>query len=259
MDATPDRRRGYRFMTIRLAALVFALCLQEAPAPLPSKGKGGAAGETENELKVGDKTRLYRLVVPEGLDPAKPVPLVFVFHGKGDSKNFISFYSGFEAYAKKTGFIAVFPGGLDRHWEMRGREDNVDLAFFDALFAHLTSKYNIDLRRVYATGMSMGGYFCNLLASRRSEQIAAIAPHSGGLGVLAATGIGAKRKYAVMIVHGDADKIVNVEQGRAARDAYIKEGHEVEYVEVKGLAHVWAGKEGITEKMYKFFLAHPLK
>src|SRR6185503_13570321 len=111
LDASPDRRAGYSYMMIRVAAVVLALCLQEAPAPLPSKGKGGAAGETENELKVGDKTRLYRLVVPEGLDPAKPVPLVFVFHGKGDSKNFISIYSGFEAFAKKTGFIAVFPGG----------------------------------------------------------------------------------------------------------------------------------------------------
>ena len=244
---------------MRLIPLLLALFAQDASAPLPSKGKGGAAGGQECEIKMGDDVRQYRLVVPEGLDPAKPVPLVFVFHGRGDSKTFIRRYSGFEALALKNGFIVAFPEGLDRHWEMRAADDNKDVLFFDAVFDHVTSKYNVDLRRVYATGMSMGGYFCNLLALKRSERLAAIAPHSGGLGALAVRGIDAKKKYAVMIVHGDEDKIVKVEEGRASRDAYAKAGHAVEYVEVKGLGHVWATKENITERMWKFFLDHPLK
>jgi polyhydroxybutyrate depolymerase len=239
--------------------IVVALLAQEAPAPNPSKGKGGATGTQECDLKVGDQVRKYRLVVPEGLDPAKAVPIVFAFHGLGDSKNFICHYSGFEKLAAKENFIAVFPGGVDRKWEMRATDDNQDLLFFDALFDHLTSKYNVDLRRVYLTGMSMGAYFSNLLAAKRSERIAAIAPHSGGLGVLAVKGIKAKKKYAVMIVHGDADRIVKVEEGRISRDAYQKEEHPVEYVEVKGLGHVWARDENITDRMWKFFLDHPLK
>jgi poly(3-hydroxybutyrate) depolymerase len=247
-------------MKLLLVTLVLALLAQEAPAPLPSKGKGGPAGTFENEkLKVGDQEREFRLVVPEGLDPAKPVPLVFAFHGKGDNKAFICRYSGFEELAGKNGFIAVFPQAVEKEWELRATDDNPDLKFFDALFDHITSKYNVDLRRVYLTGMSMGAYFSNLLASKRSERIAAIAPHSGGLGVLAFRGIKAKRKYAVMIVHGDADRIVKVEEGRTSRDAYKKEGHPVEYVEVPGLGHVWARKEDITARMWKFFMANPLK
>lgn len=247
-------------MTFPLFALVLALQAQEAPAPLPSKGKGGAAGTFENEkIKVGDLTREFRLVVPEGLDPAKPVPLVFVFHGKGDNKAFICRYSGFEELAGKNGFIAVFPQSVDKEWELRAVDDNPDLKFFDALFDHVTSRYNVDLRRVYLTGMSMGGYFSNLIASKRSERVAAIAPHSGGLGVLGFRGIKAKRKYAVMIVQGDADRIVKVEEGRTSRDAYAKEGHAVEYVEVKGLGHAWARREDITARMWKFFMDNPMK
>ncbi len=247
-------------MHFRLLPLVLALLAQEAPAPLPSKGKGGPAGTFENEkLKVGDQEREFRLVVPEGLDPAKPVPLVFAFHGLGDSKSFICRYSGFEELALKNGFIAVFPAGLEKKWELRAVEDNKDLKFFDALFDHVTSKYNVDLRRVYLTGMSMGAYFSNLLASKRSEKIAAIAPHSGGLGVLGFQGIKAKRKYGVFIVQGDADRIVKVEEGRTSRDAYKKEGHPVEYVEVPGMGHVWARKEDITARMWKFFLDNPMK
>jgi len=239
--------------------LLLTLLVQESPAPLPSKGKGGPSGALENELKVGELARKYRLVVPEGLDPAKPVPLVFVFHGRGDSKNFICHYSGFEKLAPKNGFIAVFPASVGKEWELRAVDDNRDLLFFDALFEHITSKYNVDLRRVYLTGFSMGGYIINLLAAMRSERVAAIAPHSGGLGALSARGIRAKRKYAVMIVHGDADRIVKVEEGRTSRDAYVKDEHPVEYVEVKGLAHWWAADEGITDRIWKFFLDHPLK
>lgn len=246
-------------MVNMILPLLLALILQEAPAPNPSKGGGGATGTQENELKVGEQVRKYRLVVPDGLDPAKPVPLAFVFHGLNDSKNFICHYSGFEKLAAKHGFIAVFPAGLERRWELRIADDNADLLYFDALFEHLTSKYNVDLRRVYLAGMSMGAYFSNLLASKRSERIAAIAPHSGGIGVLAAKGIRAKKKYAVMIVHGDADRVVKVEEGRASRDAYQKEDHPVEYVEVKGLRHAWAADENITERMWKFFFDHPLK
>jgi poly(3-hydroxybutyrate) depolymerase len=244
---------------MHLVPLLLILCLQDASAPMPSKGKGGAAGAQECEIKVGERVRLYRLVVPEGLDPAKPVPLLFAFHGLGDSKNFICLYSGFEELARKNGFIAAFPAGLEKRWELRPGDDNKDLLFFDALLDHLAAKYNVDLRRVYASGMSMGGYFSNLLAAKRSERIAAIAPHSGGMGVLASTGIRAKKKYAVFIVHGDADRIVKVEEGRTSRDLYKKEGHDAEYVEVQGLGHVWARKEDITYRMWKFFLDHPLK
>lgn len=242
-----------------MVALLPLMLLLMGQEPLPSKGKGGTAGASELDLKVGERRRAFRLVVPEGLDAAKPVPLVFVFHGKGDRKDFIRHYSGFEDLAAKNGFIAAFPAGLDNEWEMRDVETNKDLLFFDVMFDHITNKHNVDLRRVYATGMSMGGYFCNLLAARRSERIAAIAPHSGGLGALAFTGIRAKRKYAVLVIHGDADRIVKVEQGRSSRDAYLKDGHPVEYVEVKGMGHTWARGENISDRIWKFFLEHPLK
>jgi polyhydroxybutyrate depolymerase len=202
--------------------------------------------------------RDYKLVVPKGADGAAPVPLVFVFHGLGDSKEAVSMYTGFEALAAKKGFIAVFPDALNKRWNIKPADDTEDVKFFDALYEHVTSKYNVDLRRVYLTGMSMGGYFSNCLASQRSEKVAAIAPHSGGLGMLGFTGVKAKRKYPVMIIHGDADHVVKVEEGRKSKEVYTKDGHAVEYVEIAGLGHTWAVKEGITEKIWKFFSDHPL-
>lgn len=60
-------------------------------------------------------------------------------------------------------------------------------------------------------------------------------------------------------VHGNQDTIVPVAHSRAARDAYRSEGHEVEYVEVKGLGHSWAHGEKINERIWKFFESHPIR
>jgi polyhydroxybutyrate depolymerase len=240
-------------------SLLVVLVPQGGAEPRPSKGKGGSTGTLAKEtLKVGNQTREFRLVVPAKVDGAIAVPVVFVFHGLGDSKENIARYSGMESLASKKTFIAVFPDAIDKKWNLNPMGENEDFKYFDALFDHVSSRYNIDLRRVYLTGMSMGGYFSNVLASERSEKIAAIAPHSGGLGFLAVRGVRAKRKYPVMIIHGDQDNVVKVDEGRKSKDVYAKEGHPVEYVEIAGLGNVWAVKENISEKIWKFFSDHSL-
>ena len=143
-------------------------------------------------------------------------------------------------------------------WRIR-MQGNEDLAFFDALYQRITAEYRVDLNRVYATGMSNGAYFANLLASQRSDKIAAIAPHSGGLGVLGRRGIQARRKYPVMVIHGTDDRLVPVSQARKAHEAYRREGHEVLLVEIAGLGHRWATQANINDQIWEFFRAHPLR
>lgn len=135
---------------------------------------------------------------------------------------------------------------------------NDDMEFFDALLAHLSGRYRIDSDRVYLTGMSMGAIFANLLASQRSEKIAALASHSGWLGPLA-HGIRAPRKYPVLIIHGDEDRIVPVQLARRMRDTYRSEGHKVEYLKVAGLGHRWSHPADVNTKIWEFFQRHPLK
>jgi poly(3-hydroxybutyrate) depolymerase len=56
-----------------------------------------------------------------------------------------------------------------------------DILFTNKLLDHLLATYNIDSKRVYATGKSQGGGFVGLLAchSNTSRRIAAFAPVSG--------------------------------------------------------------------------------
>ena len=134
-----------------------------------------------------------------------------------------------------------------------------DLAFFDALLGKVNADYKIDPDRIYVTGMSNGGYFAHLVGKDRSKTIAAVASHSGPLGLQTLLGVRAERKFAVLIVHGDKDQIFPVAFARENRDKYKKEGHEVQYVELTGQGHMWATQSGINETIWKFFKEHPLK
>ena len=228
--------------------------------PRPSHGQGGAVGTFPNEkFDIDSQSREYRLVVPKSVDGTKPVPVLFAFHGfLVDSKDLMPVYSQLDKLAEKEGFVLVYPNAQDRTWKLLPVLAKDDFAFFDQLLAHVSKKYNLDRNRVYLCGMSNGAYFSHLLASQRSEVVAAIGCHSGGLGVLARREPNVKHKYGVFIVHGEDDSIVKVDEGRKARDAYQEWGFPHEYREVPKLNHFWGTKADVNTKMWKFFEAHPL-
>ncbi len=158
--------------------LLLALLSQEDGKVRSSGGKGGKTGtQAAAKITVQGTEREYRLVAPEGIGPKSPAPLLFAFHGLKDSKDLMPIYSQLDKLAAREKFFLVYPNGIDRRWQLLP-ERNGDVEFFDALYDELTSKYDIDLNRVYVTGMSMGAYFANLLAIQRSDKIAAIAPVS---------------------------------------------------------------------------------
>lgn len=214
----------------------------------------------DESLAVGKQKRSYRLVVPKGLDLTKPSPLVFAFHGMGiDSKDLMPKYTKLDELAADKKFILVYPEAVKKAWGLLPDKVNDDLAYFDELLSTLRRRYRIDADRVYVLGMSNGGYFAHLVAKERSKTVAAIASHSGPLGLQTLGGVKADQKFPVMIIHGDADKILSVEFARENRDKYKKEGHEVNYVEIAGLGHEWATKQKINDQIWEFFEKHPRK
>lgn len=253
-------------------AAVLAVCLLGAPAagagnesvprvpPRSSAGTGGRAGTFPNEvIDVDGVKREYRLVVPKDIDPQTPVPLLFAFHGfLIDSKDLMPVYTRLDTLAAEKKCILVYPNARNRAWPLFLELAQPDLQFFDALYKHVTARYNVDLNRVYLCGMSNGGYFTHVVASQRPDKVAAICCHSGGMGLLALRDLNVTPKYAVLAVHGADDPIVRVEEGRRIRDYYTRRGHPVEYVEVPGLKHIWAVSADINPRMWDFFLAHPL-
>jgi polyhydroxybutyrate depolymerase len=146
------------------------------------------AGPLDRTVVVGVE-RHYLLVIPEKSDPKVPMPLVFVFHGAGNTSTNMQQEIGITELARKKGFIAAFPDGIGKRWNGgvsdpdsldSARSD--DVAFVSAMIDRIGAEQRVDLRRVYATGSSNGAIFCYTLACRLSDRIAAIAPISGLLG-----------------------------------------------------------------------------
>jgi len=214
----------------------------------------------EESLTVGSQKRVYRLVVPRSVDVNKPAPLLVAFHGMLiDSKDVMPKYTKLDDLAAEKKFILAYPEAVGKSWGLTPDKVKADLAFFDALVVETRSRYKIDPNRIYTVGMSNGGYFSHLVGAERSQVVAAVASHSGPLGLQNLLGVNAKRKFPVFIVHGDKDKLLPVDWARENWDKYKKEGHEVKYVEVAGLGHAWATKENINDQMWDFFERHPLK
>ena len=112
--------------------------------------------------------------------------------------------------------------------------------------------YQIDDRRIYLMGHSMGGIRTWKLAAKYPEIWAALAPFAGTGLPRTLDGI---RHIPQLVVHGDADRIVSVE-GSRAMVAKLKElGAEVTYLEVPGGSHGDVVAPNFPA-MFNFFDAH---
>jgi polyhydroxybutyrate depolymerase len=243
----------FTHQTILVLALIAAASFAQASGP-----KHGNFGSESIEVDV--VKREYRLVVPKSVDLTKPAPLVVAFHGMLiDSKDFMPVYTKLNDTAEKHKFILAYPNAVKGSWGLVPDKVKSDLAFYDALVAKVKDDYKIDANRIYVVGMSNGGYFAHLVAKERSQTIAAVASHSGPLGLQTLFGIKADRKFPVLIIHGDKDNILPVDWARDNRDRYKKEGHEVKYVELKDVGHIWGAANNVNETIWEFFCEHPLK
>jgi len=172
---------------------------------------------------VGGLKRTYRIYVPASIDKSSPVPLLIGLHGGGGSSR--SFQrltlSRFNDLADEKGFIVVYPDALDRHWnDGRGvekysaqRESVDDVAFISALIDKIASEHNIDLGRVYVTGMSNGALMSFRLAFQLSNRIAAIAPVAGAM-IENYSALGSPAEpVPVLMINGEEDPLVPWEGG----------------------------------------------
>ncbi|MFM9951324.1 MAG: T9SS type A sorting domain-containing protein [Saprospiraceae bacterium] len=154
--------------------------------------------------------RNYLTYVPATLPQGSPAPVVLVLHGFTQTAQGIMNYSGFNAIAETAGFIAVYPNGINLSWNVGFSSTGAnDVGFLNALIDTLNIKYPVDLDRVYACGMSNGGFMSYRLACELSDRIAAIASVTGSMTTQTFNDCHPERPVPVMEIHGTSDLIVN--------------------------------------------------
>jgi polyhydroxybutyrate depolymerase len=156
-------------------AIVLAGCSSRDPVELP-------LGSSEQQLIVDGVTRDFRVFIPENLPD--PAPLVVMLHGGFGSSQQAEDSYGWDAAATAHGFVAVYPNGRDRAWNVgggccgtSGTNDVDDVAFITAVVAAVTANVSIDENQVFATGISNGGMMAYRLACATSI-FAAVGPDS---------------------------------------------------------------------------------
>ena len=159
--------------------------------------------------------RDYIVYIPELYDGTTTVPLVLNFHGYGSNAAQQMFYGDFRDIADTEGFLLVHPEGTtfigDQFWNVGfpGLSSTIDdVGFTEALIDELATLYAIDLDRVYATGMSNGGFMSFLLACQLSEKIAAVASVTGSMTQDTFDDCNAQHPTPVLQIHGTEDDVV---------------------------------------------------
>jgi polyhydroxybutyrate depolymerase len=154
------------------------------------------------------------------------VPLVVVLHGKTQRGADMMARTAWPLVAKREGFAAVFPDGLNHAWAdartkagpaLRGPPAGTDdVAFIAKLVEKLVANGTADPRRVYVTGISNGGAMAMTLVCARADLFAAGASVSMNLTDEAAVTCHPSRPLPMLLMNGTADPLVPYEGGRGS-------------------------------------------
>ncbi|MCK9461181.1 MAG: hypothetical protein M0R80_16260 [Proteobacteria bacterium] len=224
----------------------------------------GPPGRSNEIIVVDGVERAYTLYVPESAVDAMadgPVPLLFGFHGAGDTgSNFVA-ATGLEATADANAFVLVGPWGFNAGWFVEAGEGwpgddgndtslQNDLQLVYDVISITRESYWVDGDMIYAVGHSRGAGFTGLAA-----MLSGGAEISSGAWVspFAAYGINAgydasggsvdpaeaEPKRPVWIVHGTSDSVVPYSYGNALYEAFEAGGWDVTFTPVEGGGHTW--------------------
>jgi predicted esterase len=235
---------------------------------------------------VDGEARSFMLALPEAAEEDGPWPVVFNWHGLGDTAfNMHALVAGLADYGEYP-FIGVTPEdrdfaimGLPMDWEIANVTGaNGEARFFDELVRCLDEQYGVDHDRVHAMGFSLGGIVANLLGVVRGDKIASLATYSAGylsnpanvqtLGMLASFinwpewdgGPG----YAQLLVHGGEQDIFNLVVTTA--NLWQFNHNDLDYLTERGHPVLFCGHElghrapppGLPpQRFLDFFKAHP--
>jgi predicted peptidase len=230
-------------MRIALAITTAALCAtfafaQEKTPTLEKKVYTDPAG----------KKLPYRLLLPDNYDKSKKYPLVLFLHGAGErgDDNEKQLVHGVPEFAKEENrkkypcilIAPQCPTGLKwGDWTLKEpfsktptEPNRLALELVDAI----QKEYSVDPKRIYVTGLSMGGFGTWDLISRHPEKFAAAVPICGGGDPKQAEKIAT---IPIWVFHGAKDGAVKVERSRDMVEALKKAGGSPKYTEYPKEGH----------------------
>lgn len=191
----------------------------------------------------------YRLLKPLKIEDGKKYPLVVFLHGAGErgtdnEKQLVHGVPQFAANLEKYPCFLIAPQcpdgkrwvevdwSADSHTQPKepGEVGRLTLALVEKSIQALP----VDRKRVYLTGLSMGGYGTWDLLARRPDLFAAAAPVCGGADEATARKI---KAIPIWAFHGGKDTTVQPARSRNMIAALKKAGGHPKYTEYPDVGH----------------------
>ena len=179
----------------------------ELPADNPSEQK-------ILNLTVDGIERTFNLYLPKGYNNAGPLPLIYVLHGGTGTPEGMLRLADFRPIADREKIALVYPAGIQKNWnDGRPTTPNQlgidDVKFFNQTTDFLIENYSIDPSKVYATGISNGGFMSSRLGCQLSSKIAAIAVVAASMEAnTIAPACSPSQPVPALYIHGTLDPLV---------------------------------------------------
>lgn len=151
-----------------------------APLTEPSDGECpnlNKSGETRFSSGGAEREMIVRM--PK--DPPEGLPVIFFWHGLGDSAAGIDGALDLGSVARKNDVIIVVPQSTApalMTWDIFN--GGADTQFYDDMRTCLVRELGADISRITTTGFSFGALFSTRLVLDRADTLAAAATLSGG-------------------------------------------------------------------------------
>lgn len=236
----------------RIFILFLAIALFMTPITANAKGDVYEVAE-KHTFTNKDTTLPYRLLLPENYDESKEYPLLVFFHGAGERGNdnelqlFHCVQYLYDNMPEDCIIVApqcpIDNQWVDTPWKLGAYSaekvpESNELHAVIELLDELKENYTVDSDRIYAAGISMGGFAVWDIVLRHNTTFAAGIAVCGGGDPSKAEIL---KDIPLFVFHGDVDTDVPASGTRdtvnAIRDAG---GTKIEYTEYTGWAHgIW--------------------
>ncbi|RIH66627.1 hypothetical protein D1164_03235 [Mariniphaga sediminis] len=174
-------------------------------------------------LEHEEINRSYELYVPGSFSPAKSYPVVLVLHGGGGTAKGIIRHTRrrFNQLADREGFVTVYPNGVGKSWNDGARDTFGiarklkidDVGFLEKVLEDLDSKIRVNRKKVFACGISNGGFMAQRLAFELSNKINGIAVVAANLSEVQASKKIPANPVPVLFINGTNDPLIPFEGG----------------------------------------------
>ena len=223
-----------------VAALRLPPAEPNAATTKPGPGAQGRAGtgflDKVYREPDGSESK-YVVFIPHTYDGSKPFPAILFLHGAGagGSDGRRPLRLGLAPAIRKRNedspFIAIFPQARkEENWKAGSPGGERALAILNQVM----KDYRIDADRVCLSGMSMGGQGTWSLAAADPQRWTAIVPicHGGNTATAARL-----KDVPCWCFHGDADKVIPIQQSRDMIQAIKDAGGRPLFQELSGVDH----------------------